>query len=73
MLDYDAVDPWPSGQWAVERVATLREQASVLRTLAGSFDIKTIRDQLLELAARCDGLAKSMKENPEAAEIKPAA
>jgi hypothetical protein len=52
LLDYDAVDPWPSGQWAVERVATLREQASVLRTLAGSFDIKTIRDQLLELAAR---------------------
>jgi hypothetical protein len=55
----------------MERVTTLREQASVLRTLASSFDIQTIRDQLLDLATRCDMLAKSLEENPEIVDIRP--
>ena len=49
----------------MERIRTLREQASVLRALAGSFDIQPIRNQLLDLAARCEELAQSM-ENLEA-------
>jgi hypothetical protein len=51
------------------RAATLREQAQLLRSLADGFDIPTIRDQLLDLAARCDALAKSIEEdNPPTAE-----
>jgi len=57
----------------MERIAMLREQASILRALAGSFDIPLIRDRLLELAERCDELASSIAENPQAAGIKPAA
>ena len=59
------------GATAMERAATLREQSSVLRTLARSFDIKTIRDQLLDLATRCDLLANSLEENPEIVGIQP--
>jgi hypothetical protein len=55
----------------MERVATLREQSSVLRTLAHSFDIQAIRDQLLDLATRCDMLANSLEENPEIVDIQP--
>jgi len=55
----------------MERVSTLREQSSVLRTLASTFDIQTIRDQLLDLATRCDMLAKSLEENPEIVSIQP--
>jgi hypothetical protein len=55
----------------MERIATLREQSSVLRTLARSFDIQTIRDQLLDLATRCDMLANSLEENPEIVGIQP--
>lgn len=57
----------------MERITILREQASVLRALAASFDIPTMRDRLLELAARCDALARSLEENPQAAGLKPAA
>lgn len=57
----------------MERIAMLREQASILRALAGSFDIPVIRDRLVELADRCDELASSIEENPQAAGIKPAA
>jgi hypothetical protein len=64
--------PWPLGQWAVERITTLREQATVLRTLAGSFDIQTIRDQLLDLATRCDELAGSLEANGPAGRVEPA-
>jgi len=51
----------------MERIERLREQASILRALAGSFDIEDIRDQLLDIAKRCDDLAKSMAADPEAA------
>jgi len=51
----------------MERITVLREQASVLRALAGSFDVKEIRDQLLDLAARCEEMVKSLEENPQAA------
>ena len=36
----------------------LREQAAVLLTLAGSFDIQTIRDELLDIATLCEEIAK---------------
>jgi hypothetical protein len=48
------------------RIAALREQASVIRALSGSFDKPNISDKLLDLAARCDELAKSLEENPRA-------
>ena len=35
----------------------LRGQAKVLRTLADSFDIAAIREELLYLATRCEALA----------------
>ena len=54
----------------MERAAILREQASILRALAESFDIQPIRDQLLGLAARCEELAKSMEENPQSADLR---
>jgi hypothetical protein len=50
----------------MERIATLREQASVLRTLASSFDIQSIRDQLLDLAVRCEQLAESLEYDMQA-------
>jgi hypothetical protein len=50
----------------------LREQTSVLRTLAGSFDMKDLRHRLLEIAERCDEIAKSMEGNPQAADFSPA-
>ncbi len=49
----------------MERIVTLREHASVLRALPRSFDIATIRNQLLDLASRCDALANSLASNPE--------
>jgi len=39
------------------RVQTLREQASVLRKLAESFDDEVIRSDLVRLAERCEDLA----------------
>ena len=57
------------GDGEMERIAILREQALVLRTLARSFDIPAIRDRLLELADRCDELARSLEETPRAAGI----
>ena len=32
--------------------------------LAGSFDIPSMRGQVLDLATRCDELAKSLEESP---------
>lgn len=39
------------------RVETLREQASVLRTLANSFNDELIRSDLVRVAERCEELA----------------
>jgi hypothetical protein len=55
----------------MERIVVLREQAALLRTLAFSFDIQEIQDQLLDLAARCDELAKSMEERRQGADLRP--
>jgi hypothetical protein len=57
----------------MERIAILREQASVLRALARSFDIPAMRDQLLDVAARCEALARSIEENLPSAGIEPQA
>ena len=57
----------------MERIAILREQASVLRALAASFDIPLMRDQLLEIAARCDAIARSLEEHPQSADVTPTA
>ncbi len=45
------------------RVQTLREQARVLRALAGSFDDETIRTDLLSLAERCEETAARIAES----------
>ena len=39
------------------RVETLRQQASILRSLAKSFDAPLLRADLLVLAKRCEELA----------------
>jgi hypothetical protein len=45
----------------MERIITLRKEASALRALAERIDLAPIRDQLLDLAARCEVRAKSMQ------------
>jgi len=40
------------------RIALLREQAALLRTVAGSFDIPSIRDQLIALATTLRGVGE---------------
>jgi len=57
----------------MERIAILREQASVLRALARSFDIPAMRDQLLDIAARGDALARSIEQSLPSAGIDPLA
>ncbi len=42
------------------RVETLREQANLLRRLAESFEMPQIKEDLLNLAERCDQLAASV-------------
>ena len=54
----------------MERIAILHEQAAVLRALASSFEVETMRDQLLDLAARCEEMAKSLEENRRTAGLK---
>ena len=44
----------------MQRVETLREQANLLRRLADSFETPQIKEDLLNLAARCDQLAASV-------------
>jgi hypothetical protein len=44
------------------RVGQLREQARVLRVLAASFDIPSIREELQALSERCDTLATSIEK-----------
>jgi hypothetical protein len=55
----------------MERITMLREQASILRTLAASVDVRAIQDRILEIAQRCDELATSMEEDPQAAGLTP--
>ena len=45
----------------MDRMTQLREQTTLLRTLAASFDIPNIRDQLLDLATRCEALAAEIE------------
>ncbi len=45
------------------RVETLREQARVLRSLAGSFDDPGIRKDLTALAERCEQMAARIEES----------
>lgn len=54
----------------MERITRLREQAAILRSLASSFDIETIRRQLVDIATHCELLAKSMEDDPDAAGLK---
>jgi hypothetical protein len=44
------------------RVQTLREQARVLRSLAGSFDDESIKGDLTALAERCEEMAMRIEE-----------
>ena len=45
----------------MDRMAALREQAKILRTLADSFDIPSIRDELVDLAKSCEALAATIE------------
>ena len=45
------------------RVQTLREQVRVLRSLAGSFDDESIRDDLTALAEHCEDMAARIEES----------
>ena len=53
------------------RVETLREQARVLRSLAGSFDDETIRGDLTALAERCAEMALRIEESAREALSRP--
>ena len=53
------------------RVETLLEQASVLRTLADSFDDELIRADLLRAAERCEDLAKRIAAGIEGEAVSP--
>ena len=55
----------------MDRTATLREQAKVLRVLAASFDIPSVRDELLDLAKSCEALAASIEAEHRDAEQDP--
>ena len=45
------------------RGQTLREQARVIRSLAGTFDDGAIRHDLAQLAERCEELASQIEQN----------
>ena len=47
----------------MERVETLREQASVLRSLAKSFDSLSFEGDLMALAKRCAELADEIERD----------
>ena len=50
----------------MHRVQTLKEQADLLRRLADSFEMPRIKEDLLNLAERCDQLAaKAARELAE--------
>jgi len=50
----------------MRRVETLRAQAGLLRRLAASFDSPQIKEDLLRLAGRCDGLAADLSRQASA-------
>ena len=54
----------------MERVTKLYQEATALRVLAERMDMLPIRDQLLDLATRCETLAKRMEENPVWADLR---
>jgi hypothetical protein len=54
----------------MERVTSLYQEASALRVLAERIDMLPIRDQLLDLAARFEQMAKSMEKHPEDADLR---
>jgi hypothetical protein len=54
------------GKRFMTRLGMLREQAAILRSLAATVEIPKIRAELLDLAARCDVLAKELEDNPPA-------
>lgn len=47
----------------MERAHYLREQGALLRGIARTFDIRSIRDRLLALAEECDQLARLVESN----------
>ena len=47
-------------RFLMQRVKTLQEQAELLRQLAKSFDMPTVKEDLLRLAERCDRLAQKI-------------
>jgi transcriptional regulator of met regulon len=55
----------------MQRVETLREQASLLRRLAASFGSPQIKEDLLRLAARCDRLAADFSQQFTAQQMRP--
>jgi hypothetical protein len=46
----------------MERTQYLRAQAALLRGVAGTFDMQSIRDRLLALAQECEQLATLVKK-----------
>ena len=57
----------------MDRMTQIREQIRLLRTLAASFDIPNIRDQLLDIATRCEAVAASIEAEHRDALQKPIA
>jgi hypothetical protein len=49
---------WMERRDAMEQIETLREQASIIRSLAQSFDQPVVRADLLILAMRCEEMAE---------------
>jgi two-component sensor histidine kinase len=49
----------------MDRIETLREQASIIRSLARSFDSPALRENLLYVAKRCEQLAAAHREETE--------
>jgi hypothetical protein len=54
----------------MERITKLYQEATALRTLARRSDMRPIRDQLLDLAARCERMAKSTEEHSQDADLR---
>ena len=53
----------------MERITKLYQEAWALRVLARRSDMQPLRDELLDLAERCEKLAKWMEENPQDADL----